>query len=303
MNTLLKVSRFVNKTFALWVVVFGILGFIFPDVFKLFAPYVSILLGIVMFGMGLTLTTADFREIFRRPRDVAIGVAAQFTIMPLSAYALCVLMDLPPDVAVGLLLLGCCPGGTASNVVTFLAKGDVPLSVTVTSCTTLIAPVMTPALMYLFGSEWMSIDPTAMFLSIVQIILLPIAAGILSRLGSDTLLFRAMLLEEAGKDYVRTARAKGLSEMRVLFRHVLRNALLPISTATIALIPMLFMGSLVMESFFGIPGLGSYTIDALNAQDFSVVRVMVFLGTAAYIIGLVATDMVYAWADPRIRFE
>lgn len=178
MNTLLKVSRFVNKTFALWVVVFGILGFIFPDVFKLFAPYVSILLGIVMFGMGLTLTTADFREIFRRPRDVAIGVAAQFTIMPLSAYALCVLMDLPPDVAVGLLLLGCCPGGTASNVVTFLAKGDVPLSVTVTSCTTLMAPVMTPALMYLFGSEWMSIDPTAMFLSIVQIILLPIAAGV-----------------------------------------------------------------------------------------------------------------------------
>ena len=303
MQTLAKLSAFFGKTFALWVVVFGILGFIFPDVFKLFAPYVSILLGIVMFGMGLTLTTADFREIFRRPRDVAIGVAAQFTIMPLSAYALCVLMDLPPDVAVGLLLLGCCPGGTASNVVTFLAKGDVPLSVTVTSCTTLMAPVMTPALMYLFGSEWMSIDPTAMFLSIVQIILLPIAAGILSRLGSDTLLFRAMLLEEAGKDYVRTARAKGLSEMRVLFRHVLRNALLPISTATIALIPMLFMGSLVMESFFGIPGLGSYTIDALNAQDFSVVRVMVFLGTAAYIIGLVATDMVYAWADPRIRFE
>ena len=151
--------------------------------------------------------------------------------------------------------------------------------------------------------RWFPVSGYAEGARSIVFLLLPIAAGILSRLGSDTLLFRAMLLEEAGKDYVRTARAKGLSEMRVLFRHVLRNALLPISTATIALIPMLFMGSLVMESFFGIPGLGSYTIDALNAQDFSVVRVLVFLGTAAYIIGLVATDMVYAWADPRIRFE
>ncbi len=179
MKYLVKTSQFINKTFALWVIAFGILGFIFPEVFKLVGPYVPYLLGVVMFGMGLTLSTSDFREIFRRPKDVLIGVVAQFTIMPLSAYALCVALDLPPDIAVGMMLLGCAPGGTASNVVTFLARGDVALSVTVTSCTTLLAPVMTPSLMYVFANEWLNIDPMAMFLSIIQIILIPIAAGVL----------------------------------------------------------------------------------------------------------------------------
>ena len=132
-------------------------------------------------------------------------------------------------------------------------------------------------------------------------LVLPVLIALFSRLGSDTLLYRAMFLEEIGRDYVRTARAKGLSEGAVLRRHVLRNAALPIITSSVAVIPMLFMGSLIMESFFGIPGLGSYTIDALGAQDFSVVRTMVLLGTFAYIIGLIATDIVYAWVDPRIR--
>ena len=135
MKYLVKVSQFVNKTFALWVIIFGILGFIFPEIFKLVGPYVPVLLCVVMFCMGLTLSTADFREVVRRPKEVLTGVVAQFTIMPLSAYALCVLLNLPADVAVGMMLLGCAPGGTASNVVTFIARGDVALSVTVTSCT------------------------------------------------------------------------------------------------------------------------------------------------------------------------
>lgn len=134
-------------------------------------------------------------------------------------------------------------------------------------------------------------------------LILPIAIGIFSRLGSDTLLYRAMFLEEVEKDYVRTARAKGASEIRVMFVHVLRNAMLPILTSTVAVFPMLFMGSLIMESFFGIPGLGSYTIDAINAQDFSIVRAMVFLGTAAYVLGLILTDIAYTIADPRIRLR
>lgn len=172
-------SRLANKFFAVLVIVAGVVGIIFPETCKLVAPYVSILLGVVMFGMGLTLSPADFRDVFRRPRDVALGIVGQFVIMPASAYVLCVLMDLPAELAVGLMLLGCCPGGTASNVVTFLARGDVALSVTITSCTTLLAPVMTPALMWLFASEWIAVDPMAMFVSIVQIILLPIAAGVL----------------------------------------------------------------------------------------------------------------------------
>lgn len=135
----------------------------------------------------------------------------------------------------------------------------------------------------------------------VAFLVLPIAIGVFSQLGSGTLLYRAMFLEELNKDYVRCVRAKGLSETRILFGHVLRNASLPIVTSTVAVIPSLFMGSLIMESFFGIPGLGSYTIDAVNAQDFSVVRAMVFLGTIAYIAGLILTDIVYTWVDPRIR--
>jgi len=130
---------------------------------------------------------------------------------------------------------------------------------------------------------------------------LPIVIGIVSRLGGEALFYRTMFLEEIGKDYVRTARAKGLAETAVLFRHVLPNALLPILTSTVAVLPLLFLGALIMESFFGIPGLGSYTIDAINAQDFAVVRSMVFVGSALYIVGLILTDISYTIADPRIR--
>ena len=130
---------------------------------------------------------------------------------------------------------------------------------------------------------------------------LPVAIGIVSRAGGEALFYRTLFLEEIGKDYVRTARSKGLSEPTVLFRHVLGNALLPILTGTVAVLPLLFLGALIMESFFGIPGLGSFTIDAINAQDFAVVRSMVFLGSALYIVGLVLTDISYTLADPRVR--
>lgn len=134
-------------------------------------------------------------------------------------------------------------------------------------------------------------------------LILPVLIAVFASLGSDVLLYRSVFIGEMQKDYVRTARAKGAGPARVLFNHVLRNAMLPILTGTVAAIPMLFMGSLVMESFFGIPGLGSYTIDAIAAQDFTVVRAMVFLGTLAYVAGLIATDIAYAAADPRIRLR
>ena len=130
---------------------------------------------------------------------------------------------------------------------------------------------------------------------------LPVVIGIFSRLGGEALFYRTMFLEEINRDYVRTARSKGLSETVVLFRHVLHNALLPILTSTVAVLPLLFLGALIMESFFGIPGLGSYTIDAINAQDFAVVRSMVFVGSLLYIVGLILTDISYTVADPRIR--
>ena len=136
-----------------------------------------------------------------------------------------------------------------------------------------------------------------------RFLILPVVVGVISGLGSQARFYRSLFLEEAGKDYVRTARAKGMKESVVLFRHVLRNALLPILTGTVSAIPLLFMGSLIAESFFGIPGLGSYTIDAINAQDFSIVRAMVFLGSALYIAGLILADISYTLADPRVRFE
>jgi len=134
-----------------------------------------------------------------------------------------------------------------------------------------------------------------------KFVILPVAIGVIGGIGASTRLYRTIFLEEINKDYVRTARAKGLPEARVLFSHVLRNGLIPILTGVVVAIPALFMGSLVLESFFGIPGLGSYTIDAISAQDFSVVRAMVFLGAFLYIVGLILTDISYTLADPRIR--
>ncbi len=158
---------------------------------------------------------------------------------------------------------------------------------------------------YLVGKLW-SLVPISGYddgADAVKFLLLPVLVGVIAGIGSNARWYRTMFLEEIGKDYVRTARAKGLSELRVLFRHVLQNAMIPILTGVVVVIPLLFMGSLITEAFFGIPGLGSYTIDAIHSQDFAVVRAMVFLGSVLYIIGLILTDVSYTLVDPRVRFE
>jgi peptide/nickel transport system permease protein len=139
-------------------------------------------------------------------------------------------------------------------------------------------------------------------LSAIKFLTLPVIVAVISGLGGGARWYRTIFLEEINKDYVRTARSKGLSERLVLFKHVLKNAMIPILTGIVVLIPTLFLGSLIMESFFGIPGLGSYTIDAIRQQDFDIVRVMVFLGTIFYILGLILTDISYTLVDPRVRF-
>jgi len=135
----------------------------------------------------------------------------------------------------------------------------------------------------------------------VKFIILPVLIGVFAGIGSGVRWYRSIFLEQINQDYVRTARAKGLSELKVLFGHVLRNGMLPILTGVVVVIPTLFMGSLIMESFFGIPGLGSYTIDAINAQDFAIVKAMVFLGSVLYIVGLILTDISYTLFDPRVK--
>jgi peptide/nickel transport system permease protein len=135
----------------------------------------------------------------------------------------------------------------------------------------------------------------------LKFLVLPVAIGVIGGIGAGSRWYRTLFLEEMGKDYVRTARAKGLAESAVMFRHVLKNAMIPILTGVVVVIPLLFMGSLIVESFFGIPGLGSYTIDAIQAQDFAVVRAMVFIGSVLYIAGLLLTDISYTLVDPRVR--
>jgi peptide/nickel transport system permease protein len=140
-------------------------------------------------------------------------------------------------------------------------------------------------------------------LDATKFLILPIFLSLLARLGGEGRFYRAMFLEEIGKDYVRTARAKGLSEPVVLFRHVFRNALIPIITSAGSFLPSLFLGSLLIESFFGIPGLGAYAIDAIGGQDFAIVRTMVFIGAVLYILSFILVDIGYSIADPRIRLS
>jgi peptide/nickel transport system permease protein len=158
---------------------------------------------------------------------------------------------------------------------------------------------------YLVSKVWhlVPISGYAGGLDAAKFLVLPVLIGVISGIGASSRWYRTLFLEEMGKDYVRTARAKGLAESVVLFRHVLKNALIPILTGVVVVIPLLFLGSLLAESFFGIPGLGSYTIDAIQAQDFAVVRSMVFIGSVLYIAGLILTDLSYTLVDPRIRLE
>lgn len=140
-------------------------------------------------------------------------------------------------------------------------------------------------------------------LSAIKFLILPVAIGVISGLGNGTRWYRTIFLEEVNKDYVRTARSKGFKESRIMLTHVLRNALIPIMTGVVVVLPSLFLGSLITESFFGIPGLGSYTIEAIRAQDFAIVRSMVFLGSLLYILGLILTDISYTLVDPRVRLN
>ncbi len=166
-------------------------------------------------------------------------------------------------------------------------------------------------LFYIIGGQYMvaklwrlvpisGFNPTA---DAWKFLILPVVVGVVAGIGAGARWYRTLFIEEASQDYVRTARAKGLSEIRILFRHILPNALIPILTGVVVLIPTLFMGSLLMESFFGIPGLGSYMLDAIRSQDFAIVRSMVFIGSVLYIIGLILTDISYTWADPRVRLN
>ncbi len=181
MSILFKFTQFVQKTFALWVILFSGLALYSPENFVWLKTYITWMLGIIMFGMGMTMTLGDFKSVLQSPKAVTIGVFAQFIVMPALAYLLCKLFNLPTEIAIGVILVGCCPGGTASNVITYMAKGNTALSVACTSVSTILAPILTPAIFYVLASQWIDINAISMLKSILQVVLFPIVLGLLVR--------------------------------------------------------------------------------------------------------------------------
>ncbi|KLI22648.1 bile acid:sodium symporter family protein [Brachyspira hyodysenteriae] len=178
MKTLKQISNFFGKYMAVIVLIVAAVSLFFPKTVSFIkTSYVNYLLMIVMFGMGLTLKLEDFKVVFTRPKDIIIGAIAQFTIMPLLAFLLSLVFKLPPELAVGVILVGTCPGGTSSNVMTYLANGDVALSVGMTSVSTILAPFATPLLTLLYAGQKVDVNAVSMFVSIVQVVILPIALG------------------------------------------------------------------------------------------------------------------------------
>jgi len=178
LQTIERVASVTTTFFVVWVVAVAAIALYTPATFVPIGDYISILLGVIMLGMGLTLTPADFRRIVDRPRDVLIGATAQWLVMPLAAYALVVVFGLPWEVGIGLILVGAAPGGTASNVMTYLGRGDVALSVTITSLTTIVAPLVMPAWVVLLAGESITVTFAEMAQEIVLIVLLPVIVGL-----------------------------------------------------------------------------------------------------------------------------
>lgn len=178
MKYLEKVANLICKNMTLWVILFSAIGFFNPEPFKPIGKYISYLLGVIMLGMGLTMSLDDFRLVFTRPKDVFYGVFFRYLIMPVVGFAVAKLLGLPPALAAGMVLLGACPSGTGSNVMTYIAKGDTALSVTVSSVNTVLAPVLTPYIFLLLAGSMIPVDVGALLLDIVKIVLVPVAAGV-----------------------------------------------------------------------------------------------------------------------------
>lgn len=181
MKFLEKISALAGKYFAFLVIIIAVLAYLIPDSFLFLGQYITILLGIVMFGMGLTLKPVDFKLVLTKPFSVIGGILAQFIIMPIVAFVIAYLLNLPPELAAGLVLLGSVPGGTSSNVMVYLARGNLPLSITMTSLSTILAPIVTPLLLLLLAGQWLPVDPISMFMSIIQVIIIPILLGFIVR--------------------------------------------------------------------------------------------------------------------------
>jgi bile acid:Na+ symporter, BASS family len=237
MSILAKFTHFIQKTFALWVILFSALALYSPDTFIWLKAYITWMLGIIMFGMGMTMTLSDFKSVLYNPKAVAIGVVAQFLVMPGLAFILCKLFNLPSAIAIGVILVGCCPGGTASNVITYMAKGNTALSVACTSVSTLLAPILTPAIFYVLASQWINIDAFSMLTSILQVVLFPIILG---------LIFRAFLKQRVNH-YIQV-----MPVISVIAIVVIVAAIIAGSKAQILESGLLILGVVILHNSFGL---------------------------------------------------
>ncbi len=179
MNRIKKICNFMSTNIAIIIIIFSVIAFFYPKGFSWATNYTTLFLGAAMFGMGLTIKLEDFKIVFTRPKDLCIGFLLQYTVMPVTAFALAKLFGLSADLALGVILVGCCPGGTASNVITYVAEGDVPLSVGMTIVSTILAPLCTPVLVYLLAGSWVEVSLLTMMMSVVKVVLIPVLLGIL----------------------------------------------------------------------------------------------------------------------------
>lgn len=181
MNLLKLINNFILKYISFIIIIFSIIAFFIPDNFSWMVKYTAIFLGIAMFGMGMTIKPSDLKNILLQPKYIVIGCVLQYIIMPLTAWLIAYIFNLNSDLALGVILVGCCPGGTASNVITHIADGDVPLSVSMTIVSTLLAPILTPVLVFLLAGKWVEVSLFLMFKSVVSVILIPVLAGLIIR--------------------------------------------------------------------------------------------------------------------------
>ncbi|MCH4243626.1 bile acid:sodium symporter family protein [Acinetobacter gerneri] len=236
MSAFLRFNLFIQKTFAIWVVVFAVIALIYPSAFVWMKAYIPWVLGIIMLGMGMTMTVDDFKSVLSQPKAVVIGVLAQFIVMPSVALLLCKVFQLPPEIAVGVILVGCCPGGTASNVITYMAKGNTALSVACTSVSTFLAPVLTPAIFYLLASQWLPIDAGSMFVDILKVVIFPIIIGV----------FLRTLFKEKTEQYIQV-----MPLISVVGIVVIVAAIIAASKASIMQSGLLILGVVMLHNTLG----------------------------------------------------
>ena len=252
---LLMINYFITNFFTIWVILFSIITFYKPEHFIGLGSLIVPTLGIIMFGMGMTLTVGDFRRVVSRPGDIALGVCLQYTLMPLMGFMLATFFKLDPLLAVGVVLLGSCPGGTASNVITYLARGDVALSVTLTTVSTMVCPVLIPFLMYLFARQWIDVPVIKLFISAIQIVILPVALG---------LLVRAVLRARINKilDFL-----PSVSTLAIIF---IVGVIVASNTKTISTIGLTVLLAVIIHNLFGL--LSGYYLARLVGTDSTAAR-------------------------------